>query len=380
MAALGPAKSPDGETAAGPSAGLIPPANRMRALLGNEHGALRIDDAAAPDPEPEAGAGARGGRANEPGGGKTEEAESPKSPWKVMRTMSHKALKISGASKAFAGIQNLVSEATVKSKGAKGKGPVINHMEWAQDVFKAMEDYADPAQRRCSFFWIAWFYVINPESFPKKFWDAWVLVLTLLSVFWVPYKAAFSWTVGTVSAFRWTIDIFFYIDMAVQFWTGYTDKKIVGGVERSKLKIAHRYLHSGFLIDLIATVPWDQFLQLFLTDLQASREVLSALYLLKVFRVARAPRLIGRISMDWTTPTTVIESVKFFLYVLICAHLMACMFFMIPTFFDCTLPATLDREYRPLVLSHGARLTASWKFTRSTHIALICCSPMGQVL
>jgi hypothetical protein len=52
-------------------------------------------------------------------------------------------------------------------------------------------------------------------------------------------------------------------------------------------------------------------------------------------------RLINRLSMDLATPSAYTKAFVFFLYVLICAHLLACLFFMIPTFFECDLPTDL---------------------------------------
>ena len=60
----------------------------------------------------------------------------------------------------------------------------------------------------------------------------------------------------------------------------------------------------------------------------------SLVRLIKVARLARASRLINRLTASWTMNTGFIDATKFLVYVLICAHWLACFFFFIPNLLD----------------------------------------------
>lgn len=58
---------------------------------------------------------------------------------------------------------------------------------------------------------------------------------------------------------NFVIDFIFFIDILVCFKTTYTDLK-TGKEVRDKYLIAKRYIKSTFVIDLLATVPFDNIL------------------------------------------------------------------------------------------------------------------------
>lgn len=57
--------------------------------------------------------------------------------------------------------------------------------------------------------------------------------------------------------------------------------------------------------------------------------------MLKVLRLARAGPLIARLSSKSTMHSSYITALEFFLYVIVCAHVLACLFYMIPILFEC---------------------------------------------
>eukprot|EP01052_Picozoa_sp_SAG31_P023972 SAG31_NODE_2011_length_6669_cov_2.063927_4_plen_222_part_00 len=61
---------------------------------------------------------------------------------------------------------------------------------------------------------------------------------------------------------------------------------------------------------------------------------ISLVRLIKVARLARASRLINRLTGSWTINTGFVEATKFLVYVLICAHWLACFFFFWPSITD----------------------------------------------
>ena len=52
--------------------------------------------------------------------------------------------------------------------------------------------------------------------------------------------------------------------------------------------------------------------------------------MLRFLRVLRVGRLVNRLTERWTTDATYVEAAKFLVYVLLTAHLLACLFFLWP--------------------------------------------------
>jgi hypothetical protein len=127
----------------------------------------------------------------------------------------------------------------------------------ATSIFEAIQ--ARATQRSCPCFWTVWQFYFHPNRGFRRFWDALLLVLVMFSVFNEPYKAAFklpSIPPGepTMSLFEWFVDILFYVDMVLCFWTGVdTGYAILG----SKREVAKAYLSGWFIIDFAATIEWD---------------------------------------------------------------------------------------------------------------------------
>ena len=187
---------------------------------------------------------------------------------------------------------------------------------------KKRKVYSNPIARVCCQMWETSF---DPYGRFHSIWDVMILMLVFFSSFWEPLKAAFI--PGPMSAAEWCVDLLFYADIVVAFWTGYdigfeivTDKKL----------IAKNYLSGWFWIDFFATVEWDLIVGAIDVNGAIDTATIRLCKLIKIARLARASRLINRLTASWTTDTAYIEAVKFFVYVLICAHVLACIFFMFP--------------------------------------------------
>ena len=170
--------------------------------------------------------------------------------------------------------------------------------------------------------------------------DLLVLVLVLYSSINEPYKAAFAGAeASTTSWFDIFVDAMFYADMLLTFWTG-IDK----GYElvMDKKEVVKTYLSGWFVVDLVATVQWA-----LLWDLAFPGDRSPAIRLIriaKVLRLARMGRLITRLTASWTMHTGFIEAAKFFVYVIIVAHLQACFFYLWPILMDCEATAELSTD------------------------------------
>jgi hypothetical protein len=135
-----------------------------------------------------------------------------------------------------------------------------------------------------------------------------------------PYKASFGlfdrW-------YEYGIDLVFWIDLIMNFFTGFD---MGYEVVMDKSEIVQNYITSWFGIDLLATVQWAVVFESF--GVSSDSAFISMMRLLKVLRLARASRLIETLTAKWTTHTGYIEAFKFFMYVGIVAHLMACFFYL----------------------------------------------------
>ena len=125
------------------------------------------------------------------------------------------------------------------------------------------------------------------------------------------YKAVFTRAEGVrdeMDTWDWIIDILFYFDIVLNFWTAYdTGYRL----ERGKLKIAKQYLWGGFCnlgffwVDLAATVQWD--LLVYWINPDAKPGVLSMLKILKVLRMLRFGRLIKRMTAQMKVHSGYVE-------------------------------------------------------------------------
>ena len=168
-------------------------------------------------------------------------------------------------------------------------------------------------------------YAVSPQEPWRLKWDLMVLILVIYSSIIVPYDAAFR-PDKEMKFWDWMVDLTFYADIILNFWTGF-DKGYE--IVLDKGMIVRNYLSGWFFIDFFATVEWDLLVGLVDPDLGASIGV-KMLALIKIFRLARASRLIDRLTANWTTHSGYIEAGKFFMYVAIVGHLLACFFFLWP--------------------------------------------------
>lgn len=184
-----------------------------------------------------------------------------------------------------------------------------------------------------------------PSSKGRLLWDAFVLLLVGISSIYTPYETAFKLdeTDGadylhygialetsidsdrSQISFENLIDVFFFVDIVLTFWTGF-DKGFE--VITDKGQIVKKYLGGWFVVDLVATVPWDIVLEEVTTHGRMLRIV-------KVLRLARAGRIIKRLTMGLTVHTKFIDAINFFVVVLVVCHLLGCMFYVWPAVMDC---------------------------------------------
>jgi hypothetical protein len=168
-------------------------------------------------------------------------------------------------------------------------------------------------------------YAVSPQEPWRLRWDSLILMLVIYSSIMVPYDAAFM-PDKPKSTLNTLVDITFYADILLSFWTGYD---LGYELVLDKEKIIVNYLSTWFIVDFVATVEWSAVVSTFDEDLGASIGV-KLLALIKIFRLARASRLIDRLTANGTMHSGYIEAGKFFMYVVMVGHLLACFFYLWP--------------------------------------------------
>jgi len=193
------------------------------------------------------------------------------------------------------------------------------------EIFRALEQRKMHDRGAClTLVFKCWLYPVDPFGRFHTLWDIFILILVFWSSLFTPYQIAFlPFRENTFSDYF--VDLCFYLDITLSFWTGY-DNGIM--IVTDKWLIARRYLKGWFWIDASATIQWDVLIGWF-TDAIPST-ILGLLRLIKVARLLRASRLIKRLTQAWTMNTGFVQAFQFFIYVLICAHILACFFWLYP--------------------------------------------------
>ena len=224
-------------------------------------------------------------------------------------------------------------------------------------IFEALDKQKKSKNPFVNLYRFLWRFQLHPYSKFHIIWDVFILILVFYSSIMEPYNAAFdqSYVVGATTEvvaddfhlrmmeddFREAgdpgmtplaicVDVAFYIDIIFNFWTG-----VDRGYEivYEKKVIAKNYLALWFWVDILATVQWDLIVGALFEDVDGG--VVRLVRLIKVARLARASRLVHRLTASWTINTGFVEATKFIIYVLICAHILGCFFFMVPTLVSC---------------------------------------------
>ena len=177
-------------------------------------------------------------------------------------------------------------------------------------------------------------YAIRPNNELKQIWDFWILLLVFYSSFSVPYENAFWRAEPESTTWATSVEVFFWLDIILTFWTGY-DKGFE--VVMQKSRILRNYLAGWLWVDFMATMDWSWFLQFVRGEEGKPSIGVRMLRLIKVLRLMRAGRIIKRITTTWTVHTRYIDAVNFFMYVVVVCHLLACLFFLWPLLNVCSI-------------------------------------------
>lgn len=173
--------------------------------------------------------------------------------------------------------------------------------------------------------------MIQPNGKAMRRWDAVTATSLIFTAFVTPVEASLlQVAVGSpLFVLNRVVDAIFVCDMVVQFFLPYRSRD--GLLIYSNRQIACNYLRSSFLVDLVATIPYDSLM----TAVQGGAETggtggstlrtLKMLRLVKLVRIVKASRIIKRWKTSMGLAHAQLEVLKFFIISLVMAHWMACL-------------------------------------------------------
>jgi len=193
------------------------------------------------------------------------------------------------------------------------------------------------------------YWILDPiESTLRQVWDVVSAVLILYIAFCLPVFMSFEPRISdTVLYFDLAVDLFFLLDIALSFMTGFYKDGIM---VRNPSKVAAHYLMGWFLPDFLSSFPFDLCVlgpDAFLVlrqgasgtrDIGLSRgeyeqlqllKMVKVLRLLRLFRVARLNRIAKRMKDQSKLKHTQVTLGGFFFLLVLVSHWIGCFWFMI---------------------------------------------------
>ena len=130
----------------------------------------------------------------------------------------------------------------------------------------------------------------HPNYGFKLRWDLVVILLSIYNSFLIPLQFAIPETVNNqfISVFDVVIDYLFVADIFINFRTIYIEPKTESDISDGKM-IVYNYLKGRFIIDLLASVPFEIIARIFTTSKidENTANFLSMMKLTRLFRLGR---------------------------------------------------------------------------------------------
>jgi hypothetical protein len=193
-------------------------------------------------------------------------------------------------------------------------------------------------------------WMLDPTQPSRLAWDTIGILLVVYISIRMPYSVAFESQEDDAGYQFWSLnflmDMFFLVDILINFRTGFYDR---GELCMDPALVRRNYLTGYFLIDLVASIPYDMLFALLLTskanDVQDAPKVLRSakafklarmariLPLLRVMKSLKACRLLSRLEElvhgMWAAFTALVSIMKALLTVLWLGHLQGCLWFLL---------------------------------------------------
>lgn len=221
-------------------------------------------------------------------------------------------------------------------------------------------------------------FIINPTSTFKTTWELVGLFMILYQAISIPYRICFEQEAqGFSLLFESIIDVCFILDIVIQFNSGFFKK---GQLVLKRVDIAKNYVTSWFIIDVMASFPYDWVISQFLSTedtaalmtpkLMRLVKLTRFLRFLRLLRVLKLKELIQRLEETIINEQFVafLNLMKVVIVVAFIGHWMACLFFQIGSleteFGDTSWQLNIDLTDREIDEKYITSLY--WSFTTMT--------------
>lgn len=162
--------------------------------------------------------------------------------------------------------------------------------------------------------------IIPVNSRAKNAFDWFIIILVLYNASFIPFTACFLFDSEEQVIVDYVVDACFFVDIILNFKTAYIDRN--NNYVSDPARIARNYLRTWFVIDVLASFPFELF------ALAAGRKIdLSILALLKLPRLLRLGRLMKK--LDALTSANAFRIVNLLIAFTLCAHWVACLWFLL---------------------------------------------------
>lgn len=170
------------------------------------------------------------------------------------------------------------------------------------------------------------YFLIFPDMRPKQYWDLYLTLLVVVSTIITPWRLAFIEDDDTV---LWIvidsiIDLFFLIDIFINFFTVYTNHQEDYVINRKKIFL--NYLFGWFIFDITAIIPINYFFsqEEGVSDLARLARLPRLYKLVKIFRIVKQSSKIRKYVADSLKISLVEERVlSFTFFIIIITHVLA---------------------------------------------------------
>jgi len=169
-------------------------------------------------------------------------------------------------------------------------------------------------------------------------WDLVVILLALYNCVSIPYEVAFNTKITDhwlMTIFNYVVDVCFFLDVVMNFRTTYINNKTGSEVISQKRICLHYIIGGRFWVDLLASIPFELVISLFIGDTSSGN--LQLLGLLKLVRLLRLGRIITYMKFKSSLKIG-FKMFQLLLFLLLLVHWIGCLWYIMVRSKDSWLP------------------------------------------
>ncbi|OIT08427.1 PREDICTED: potassium channel AKT1-like [Nicotiana attenuata] len=168
-------------------------------------------------------------------------------------------------------------------------------------------------------------YIISPSNPRYRAWDAFLVLLVFYTAWASPFQFGFlDRPRGPIAIIDNIVNGFFAFDIILTFFVAYLDKSTYSMIDDPKL-IAWRYTSSGFVFDVISTVPSE----LVRKALPHSFQSYGYFSMLRLWRLRRASAMFARLEKNRKFSYFGVRVLKLICVTLFAVHCAGCFYYLL---------------------------------------------------